>query len=113
MDLTLNWGELITLLGRNGAGRSTTLKAIMGLVDQRSGSIMIRDHESIAKVPHHIAHLGIGYCSEKRGIFSSLSTEENLTCQFHRPCDRPISHHHRIYQLRSLVLITEPSEWWI
>ena len=71
-------GELITLLGRNGAGRTTTLKAILGLTGKRIGSIKINNTEAIGLAPHKIARLGIGYCPEERGIFSSLSCEENL-----------------------------------
>ncbi len=71
-------GELITLLGRNGAGRTTTLKAILGLTGKRSGSIKINGNEAIGLPSHKIARLGIGYCPEERGIFSSLSCEENL-----------------------------------
>jgi len=78
VDLTVNRGEVVTLLGRNGAGRTTTLKAILGLVGRRSGSIMINGVESVALPPHRIARLGIGYCPEERGIFASLSCEENL-----------------------------------
>jgi branched-chain amino acid transport system ATP-binding protein len=78
IDLQVNKGEVVTLLGRNGAGRTTTLKAIMGLVGRRSGSIMINGRQAVAMAPHRIAHLGIGYCPEERGIFASLSCEENL-----------------------------------
>ena len=78
IDLTVNEGELITLLGRNGAGRSTTLKAIMGLVGRRSGSVMLNGTEITKMAPHNIVRLGLGYCPEERGIFSGLSTEENL-----------------------------------
>ena len=78
IDLTVNQGEVVTLLGRNGAGRTTTLKAILGLVGRRSGSIMVNGTEAVALPPHRIAHLGIGYCPEERGIFASLSCEENL-----------------------------------
>jgi branched-chain amino acid transport system ATP-binding protein len=78
IDLTVNQGEIVTLLGRNGAGRTTTLRAIMGLTGKRSGSIKINGVESIGLPTHKIAHLGIGYCPEERGIFASLSTEENL-----------------------------------
>jgi branched-chain amino acid transport system ATP-binding protein len=78
IDLTVNQGEVVTLLGRNGSGRTTTLKAIMGLVGRRSGSIMINGTEAVALPPHRIAHLGLGYCPEERGIFTSLSCEENL-----------------------------------
>ncbi len=78
VDFSVNRGEVVTLLGRNGAGRTTTLKSILGLVGHRSGSIMINGREAIGLPPHRIAHLGIGYCPEERGIFSSLSCEENL-----------------------------------
>ena len=78
VDFTVNRGEVVTLLGRNGAGRTTTLKSILGLVGRRTGSIMINGRESIALSPHRIAHLGLGYCPEERGIFASLSCEENL-----------------------------------
>ena len=78
IDLTVNRGEVVTLLGRNGAGRTTTLKAILGLVGRRSGSIMINGTQAVALPPHRIAHLGIGYCPEERGIFTSLTCEENL-----------------------------------
>jgi branched-chain amino acid transport system ATP-binding protein len=77
-DFHVNHGEVVTLLGRNGAGRSTTLKALMGLVGRRSGSIVINGREAIGLPPHRIARLGVGYCPEERGIYSSLSTEENL-----------------------------------
>jgi branched-chain amino acid transport system ATP-binding protein len=71
-------GEVVTLLGRNGAGRTTTLRAIMGLTGARTGSIKINGVEALGLPTHKIAHLGVGYCPEERGIFSSLSTEENL-----------------------------------
>jgi branched-chain amino acid transport system ATP-binding protein len=78
VDLTVNRGEVVTLLGRNGAGRTTTLKSILGLVGRRSGSIMLNGVEAVTLPPHKIARLGIGYCPEERGIFASLSCEENL-----------------------------------
>ena len=78
VDLTVHEGEVVTLLGRNGAGRTTTIKSILGLVGRRSGSIRIQGVESVAMPPHQIAKLGIGYCPEERGIFASLSCEENL-----------------------------------
>nr|WP_314623708.1 ABC transporter ATP-binding protein [uncultured Noviherbaspirillum sp.] len=71
-------GEVVTLLGRNGAGRTTTLRAIMGLTGARRGSIKINGVEAIGMPTHRIAHLGVGYCPEERGIFASLSAEENL-----------------------------------
>jgi branched-chain amino acid transport system ATP-binding protein len=71
-------GEVVTLLGRNGAGRTSTLRAILGLTGSRKGSIKVRGREAIGLATHRIAQLGIGYCPEERGIFSSLSAEENL-----------------------------------
>ncbi|MCD6679256.1 MAG: ABC transporter ATP-binding protein [Burkholderiaceae bacterium] len=78
VDLVVNGGEVVTLLGRNGAGRTTTLKSILGLVGRRVGSIRIKGVEAVNLPPHAIARLGIGYCPEERGIFASLSCEENL-----------------------------------
>ncbi len=78
MNLSVAKGEVVTLLGRNGAGRTTTLRAIMGLTGRRSGSIKINGVETIALPTHRIAHFGVGYCPEERAIFSSLSAEENL-----------------------------------
>ena len=78
VDFNINRGELVTLLGRNGAGRTTTLKAILGLTGRRTGSIKIAGQEAIQLATHKIARLGLGYCPEERGIFSSLSCEENL-----------------------------------
>ncbi len=72
-------GEVVTLLGRNGAGRTTTLKSILGLVQRREGSIRINGIETIRLPPYRIARAGrLGYCPEERGIFSRLSVEENL-----------------------------------
>ncbi len=78
LNLTVKTGEVVTLLGRNGAGRTSTLRAIMGLTGSRKGSIKINSTEAINMPTHKIAHLGVGYCPEERGIFSSLSAEENL-----------------------------------
>jgi len=78
ISLAVPKGQVMTLLGRNGAGRTTTLRAIMGLTGARKGSIKVHGVESIHLPTHKIAHLGIGYCPEERGIFASLSTEENL-----------------------------------
>jgi branched-chain amino acid transport system ATP-binding protein len=79
IDLTVGKSEVVTLLGRNGSGRSTTLKAILGLVSRRTGSVMMNGRETIRMQPHRIMRQGIGYCPEERGIFASLSAEENLT----------------------------------
>jgi branched-chain amino acid transport system ATP-binding protein len=78
VDFDVQEGEVVTLLGRNGAGRTSTLRAIMGLTGSRKGAIRVRGNETIAMATHAIARLGIGYCPEERGIFSSLSAEENL-----------------------------------
>ncbi len=78
VNFSVEQGEVVTLLGRNGAGRTTTLRAIMGLTGRREGSVKINGVESIAMPTHRIAHLGVGYCPEERAIFSSLSAEENL-----------------------------------
>ena len=71
-------GEVVTLLGRNGAGKTTTLKSVMGMVEKRRGSVRFEDRELIAMPSNRIARLGLAFCPEERGIFSSLSVEENL-----------------------------------
>jgi branched-chain amino acid transport system ATP-binding protein len=78
VDFKVDRGEVVILLGRNGAGRTTTLKAILGLVGARSGSVTIDGREAIGLPPHKIGRLGVGYCPEERGIYSSLTTDENL-----------------------------------
>lgn len=78
VDMKVQRGELVTLLGRNGSGRSTILKSIMGMVGRRTGSIMINGKETTGLPPFRIPRLGAGYCPEERGIFASLDVEENL-----------------------------------
>src|SRR5439155_12284863 len=78
VNFHVNEGEVVTLLGRNGAGRTSTMRAIMGLIGSRKGSITVRGAETIGMATHRIARLGLGYCPEERGIFASLSCEENL-----------------------------------
>lgn len=78
VNFHVNEGEVVTLLGRNGAGRTSTMRAIMGLTGSRKGSIRVHGTETIGMSTHRIARLGLGYCPEERGIFSSLSAEENL-----------------------------------
>ena len=78
IDFEVNRGEVVSLLGRNGAGKTTTLRAIMGLVRQRTGSISFEGTEIGAMKPERIARLGIAYCPEERGVFASLTVEENL-----------------------------------
>jgi len=78
VNFAVKEGELVTLLGRNGAGRSTILKTILGLTSKKTGSIKVFGDETIHLPSYQIARLGVGYCPEERGIFASLSTEENL-----------------------------------
>lgn len=78
MNLRLDRGECVCLLGRNGAGRTSTLRAILGILKRRTGSVRMEGREIIGAAPHKIARLGIGYCPEERGIYSKLTCEENL-----------------------------------
>jgi branched-chain amino acid transport system ATP-binding protein len=78
ISFVISEGEIVTLLGRNGAGKTTTLRAIIGIVTQRRGSVIFRGSELVGLASHRIARLGIAYCPEERGIFSSLDVEENL-----------------------------------
>ena len=78
INLDVRQGECITLLGRNGAGRTSTLRAILGLTGKRTGSVKVHGVETLEMPTHRIAHCGIGYCPEERGIFASLTCEENL-----------------------------------
>jgi branched-chain amino acid transport system ATP-binding protein len=78
VNLEVREGELITLVGRNGAGKSTTLKCLMGLLSKRKGSVVLDGKETIELPPHRIARLGIAFCPEERGIFASLDVAENL-----------------------------------
>ena len=78
VNITVNEGEVVTLLGRNGAGRTTTLRAIVGMTGARKGAIQINGQDVLKLAPHKVARLGVGYCPEERGIFASLTAEENL-----------------------------------
>lgn len=78
VNMDVRQGEVVSLLGRNGAGRSTTLRAIMGLVGKRAGTIQVHGVETIRMAPHQIARLGVGFCPEERGIMTSLTCQENL-----------------------------------
>ena len=78
IDLKVDPGEVVCLLGRNGAGRTSTLRSILGLTSRTSGSIKINGVDLGGKNTHEIARMGIGYCPEERGIFTSLSCEQNL-----------------------------------
>ncbi len=79
VSLDVRQGEVVTLLGRNGAGKTSTLRAVMGILPGRSGSIKFQGRELIGMAPHKVPRLGIGYVPEERGIFASLSVDENLT----------------------------------
>ncbi len=78
MDFQVRAGEVVTLLGRNGAGKSTTLKSIMGIIGKRRGSVMFDGKETIHLSSDKIARLGVAFCPEERGIFASLDVKENL-----------------------------------
>ncbi len=78
MDFEVRAGEVVTLLGRNGAGKTTALRAVIGIVEKRQGSVMFEGQEMIARSSDHIARRGIAYCPEERGIFGSLNVHENL-----------------------------------
>jgi len=78
VNFDVHEGEVVTLLGRNGAGKTTTMKSVMGIVGNRTGSIKFEGKETVGLVPEKIARLGIAFCPEERGIFSSLNVEENL-----------------------------------
>jgi branched-chain amino acid transport system ATP-binding protein len=78
MAFEVHAGEVVTLLGRNGAGKTTTLKSVMGIVQKRQGTILFEGQEMIRRPPNHIARAGIAFCPEERGIFATLSVEENL-----------------------------------
>ncbi len=78
VDFEVAPGEVVTLLGRNGAGKTTTLKSIMGIVPRREGAILFEGRDTVRLPSNRVARLGIAYCPEERGIFASLSVEENL-----------------------------------
>ncbi|WP_210494026.1 ABC transporter ATP-binding protein [Microvirga antarctica] len=78
VDIAMREGETITLLGRNGAGKTTTLRAIMGILRKREGTITLRGQDLIGLPLHRVAQAGLGYVPEERGIFASLTVEENL-----------------------------------
>ncbi len=78
VDLDVSRGEVVSLIGRNGAGRTTILRAIMGLLERREGRIELKGRDVSSAAPHRLARAGLGYCPEERGIFSTLTCEENL-----------------------------------
>src|SRR6202030_996662 len=96
VGLTVREGEIVTLLGRNGAGKSTTLRSLMGLTHAREGAIRIFGQTTTDWQPYRIAALGVGYVPEGRRIFANLSVEENLKVPLERPGPWTIE---RIYQL--------------
>ncbi|MGH7075705.1 MAG: ABC transporter ATP-binding protein [Stellaceae bacterium] len=79
VDLKIGEGEIVTIVGRNGVGKTTTLRAVMGILAKREGSIKVMGTETIRFQPERVARLGVGYVPEERGIFSSLTVSENLT----------------------------------
>src|SRR4029434_3269515 len=91
VHFVVNNGEVVTLLGRNGAGKTTTLTSIMGMVDRRRGAIAFEGQETIALSPDRIARLGIAFCPEERGIFSSLNVLENLLLPPHVAAGRRVA----------------------
>ena len=74
----INKGEVVTLLGRNGAGKTTTLRCLMGMQSKRSGSVLFNGHQTINTASNKVAQLGMAYCPEERGVFPTLTVEENL-----------------------------------
>jgi len=78
VDFDVRAGETVTLLGRNGAGKTTTLKSVIGIVGRRRGSVRLDGRETIGLPSNRIARLGLAFCPEERGIFASLTVEENL-----------------------------------
>lgn len=96
VNLEVNEGELVTLLGRNGAGKSTTLRSIIGLTPARQGSVRIFGHDVTQSAPYQIAGLGVGFVPEGRHIFSNLTVEENLKVPVDRPGPWTIP---RVYEL--------------
>ncbi|CAN7751605.1 ABC transporter ATP-binding protein [Pseudorhodoferax sp. LjRoot39] len=78
VDLSVRRGEVVALMGRNGAGKSTTLKAIMGMLAKRAGSIRFLDHDISRTEPHHASRLGLGFVPEDRRVFTDLTVMENL-----------------------------------
>jgi len=91
VNLNVNRGELVTLVGRNGAGRTSTLRAILGLTGVRKGSVCIAGVETMGLQTFEVARLGVGYCPEERGIFASLSVHENLMLPPPLPGGTPLS----------------------
>ncbi len=89
LDLQVHGGEVVALMGRNGAGKSTTLKTLMGLVSRRSGQVTFLGRDVSDSAPHEVARLGMGYVPEDRRVFSDLTVQENLDVGRQRPRQRP------------------------
>lgn len=104
VDLDVQQGEVVGLLGRNGVGKSTTLKAVMGLVEARAGAIIFEGHDLRRRKPYQIPRLGIGYVPEDRRIFPRLTVLENLRTGF----DRRGAHPERVEALLSEVYMSFP-----
>jgi branched-chain amino acid transport system ATP-binding protein len=102
MSFEVPEGELVTLIGRNGAGKSTTLRSIMGIVRKRKGSIRFRGEELIGKQTYEIARQGIAYCPEERAIFASLSVRENLGLP-------PVSERGRLHRRGTARTVPQPA----
>ena len=96
VGLTVGEGEIVTLLGRNGAGKSTTLRSLIGLTHARQGTIRIFGHETTAWAPNRVAALGVGFVPEGRRIFANLSVDENLRVPLERSGPWTIP---RVYEL--------------
>ena len=88
VDMAISPGRMVCLLGRNGVGKSTTLKSIMGLLDRTSGSVRFNGRDIQGRPPYEIARLGLGYVPEERRIFKSLTVYENLQIGIKKPMDR-------------------------
>ncbi len=78
VSMEVGQGEVVSIMGRNGAGKSTTLKCIMGLIEKKTGQVMFRDQNITTWMPEKISRMGLAYCPEERGIYASLSVSENL-----------------------------------
>src|SRR3954451_13252252 len=78
INFNVRAGEVVTLLGRNGAGKTSTLKSVMGIIGKRTGSIRFGEQEIIKTSSDRIARMGVAFCPEERGIFASLDVRENL-----------------------------------
>ena len=78
VSMEVGQGEVVSIMGRNGAGKSTTLKCIMGLIEKKTGQVMFRDQNITTWMPEKISRMGLAYCPEERGIYASPSVSENL-----------------------------------